>query len=185
MSDVLRIFVGATADLEAERAVIGRSVAELPVKIGIEIHRTPPLLPTTDELVRAMDGVDRVYFLMGNDITAPAGLEWHLAWQLQRSLLPLRNSPRPTPAALEFFRLSPILWHDFRSQAELARLISLDLARLLQAADNRYGLSVADLERVARYVRRLEAKTVELVRDPGGAGGSAVLIDTAHRQSPE
>jgi hypothetical protein len=35
MSDMLRIFVGATTDLEAERAVIGRSVAELPVRIGI------------------------------------------------------------------------------------------------------------------------------------------------------
>ena len=128
---MLRIFVGATTDLEAERAVIGRSVAELPVKIGIEIRRTPPLLPTTDEIVARLDGVDRVYFLMGNDISAPAGLEWHIAWQLQRSVLPLRNSPRPTPAALEFFRLAPAPWHNFRSQTELARLVSLDLARLL------------------------------------------------------
>lgn len=185
MSDVLRIFVGATADREAERAVIGRSVAELPIKIGIEIRRTPPLLPTIDEIVKEMDGADRVYFLMGNDITAPAGLEWRLAWQLQRSVLPLRHSPRPTLAALEFFRLTPVAWQEFRSQAELARLISLDLARLLQAADNRFGLSVADLERIARYVRRLEAKVVEPVRDPGGAEGAAVLIDTAHRQAPE
>jgi hypothetical protein len=185
MADVLRIFVGATADLEAERAVIGRSVAELPVKIGIEIRRTPPLLPTTEEIITRLDGADRVYFLMGNDITAPAGLEWHLAWQWQRSVFPLRNTPRPTPAALEFFRLIPVVWHDFRNQAELAKLVSLDLARLLGAADNRYGLNVADMERVARYIRRLEAKTVTTVRDPGGAEGSAVLIDTAHRQAPE
>ena len=181
MSDSLRIFVGATSDLEAERAVIGRSVAELPVKIGIEIRRTPPLLPTTDEIVTRLDGVDRVYFLMGNDISAPAGLEWHLAWQLQRSVLPLRNSPRPTPAALEFFRLAPAPWHNFRSQAELARLVSLDLARLLHQPENPYGLTVTDMERVTAYVRRLEAKPVEIVKDPGGAEGSAILIDTAHR----
>jgi hypothetical protein len=183
MSEVLRIFVGATTDLEAERAVIGRSVAALPVKIGIEIRRTPPLLPTTDEIVTRLDGVDRVYFLMGNDITAPAGLEWHLAWQWQLNVLPLRNSPRPTPAAQEFFRLAPVFWHSFQSQAELAKLISLDLARILQQADNRYGLSVHDLERVARYVRKLEKKPVETLRDPGGAEGSAVLIDTAHRKT--
>lgn len=181
MSDSLRIFVGATSDLEAERAVIGRSVAELPVKIGIEIRRTPPLLPTTDEIVTRLDGVDRVYFLMGNDISAPAGLEWHLAWQLQRSVLPLRNSPRPTPAALEFFRLAPVHWHNFRSQAELAKLVSLDLARLLHQPENPYGLTVTDMERVTAYVRRLEAKPVEIVKDPGGAEGSAILIDTAHR----
>jgi hypothetical protein len=38
------------------------------------------------------------------------------------------------------------------------------------------------MERVAAYVRRLEAKTIEPVHDPGGAEGGAVLIDTAHRQ---
>jgi hypothetical protein len=184
MPDTLRIFVAATTDLEAERAVIGRSVAELPVKIGIEIRRTPPLLPTTSEIITRLDGIDRVYFLMGNDISAPAGVEWHLARQWQLSLLPLRNSPRPTPAAVEFFRLAPVLWQNFRNQAELAKLVSLDLARLLHQPENRYGLTVADMERVSAYMRRLEAKVVETVRDPGGAEGSAILIDTAHRQPP-
>jgi hypothetical protein len=183
MSDQLRIFVGATADLEAERAVVGRSVAELPVKIGIEIRRTPPLLPTTEEIINGLDGVDRVYFLMGNDITAPAGLEWHLARQWQRAILPLRNSPRPTPAAIEFFRLTPVAWQDFHNQAQLARLVSLDLVRLLQGADNRFGLTVMDMERVAAYMRRLEAKSVEKVRDPGGAEGGAVLLDASNKNS--
>jgi len=178
---MLRIFVGATADLEAERAVIGRSVAELPVKIGIEIRRTPPLLPTFDEIAQRLGDADRVYFLMGNDITAPAGLEWHLAWRLERSVLPLRRSPRPTPAANEFFRLIPAHWHDFHSQAELAKLISLDLARILHQADNRFGLSLLDMARVAAYIRRLENKPVESVREPQGAEGGAILIDTAHR----
>lgn len=180
MSDMLRIFVGATSDLEAERAVIGRSVAELPVKIGIEIRRTPPLLPTLDEVLQRLGDVDRVYFLMGNDITAPAGLEWHLAWRLERSVLPLRRSPHPTPAANEFFRLIPAQWHNFRSQAELAKLVSLDLARLLHQPDNRFGLSVLDMTRIAGYMRNLESKSIESVREPQGAEGGAILIDTAH-----
>ncbi len=184
MAQVLRLFVGATTDLEAERAVIGRSVAELPLQIGIEIRRTPPLLPTIDEIGARLDGVDRVYFLMGNDITAPAGLEWHLAWQMERTILPLRRTPKPTPAALEFFRLRPAHWHNFHNQSELAKLVSLDLARLLQHPANPYGLTIVDLERVAIYMRGLEAKTVQAVRDPGGAEGSAVLLDTAHRRPP-
>ena len=73
MPELLRLFVSATNDLEAERAIIGRSVAELPVQIGIEIRRTPPLLPTYEEVFEKLDAVDRVYFLLGNDITAPAG----------------------------------------------------------------------------------------------------------------
>jgi hypothetical protein len=183
MTEMLRIFVGATNDLEAERAVIGRSVAELPVKIGIEIRRTPQL-PTWDEIAQRLHDVDRVYFLMGNDITAPAGLEWLLAWRMERSVLPLRRSPHPTPAASEFFRLAPTPWHNFRTQADLAKLVSLDLARMLHQPDNRFGLSVTDMERVAFYLRGLEKKTLAPVREPQGAEGSAILIDTAHR-APE
>ena len=112
MPELLRLFVSATNDLEAERAVIGRSVAELPVQIGIEIRRTPPLLPTYEEVFEKLDAVDRVYFLLGNDITAPAGLEWNLALRLERSILPLRCMPRPTPAAQEFMRMSPLPWLD-------------------------------------------------------------------------
>lgn len=185
MSDVLRVFVGATSDLETERAVIGRSVAELPVKFGIEIRRTPPLLPTFEEIAQRLLDVDRVYFLMGNDITAPAGLEWHLAWRFERSVLALRRSPHPTPAANEFFRLAPAHWHNFRTQAELAKIVSLDLARMLQHPANRFGLTVMDLERVAVYIQNLESKRVEAVRSADGAGGSAILLDSAHQRPAE
>ena len=41
MAEILRLFVSATTDLEAQRSVIGRCVAELPTRIGIEIRRTP------------------------------------------------------------------------------------------------------------------------------------------------
>lgn len=182
MAELLRLFVSATADLEAERAVIGRSVAELPVKIGIEIRRTPPLLPTYDEVFDKLSNVDRVYFLLGNDITAPAGLEWSLAWRLERSILPLRHMPHPTPAALEFMRLTPTPWLTFHSQSELAKIVSLDIARILQHPANRYGLAVHELEQLERYIRRLEAKQVEPVRDPNAAGGGGVLLDEGRRE---
>ena len=41
MAEKLRIFVSATQDLDAERAIVGRAVADLPLQIGIEIRRTP------------------------------------------------------------------------------------------------------------------------------------------------
>ncbi|MEZ4677557.1 MAG: hypothetical protein R2932_25410 [Caldilineaceae bacterium] len=40
MAETLRLFVSATKDLEAERAVIGHAIAQLPIQIGIEIRRT-------------------------------------------------------------------------------------------------------------------------------------------------
>jgi hypothetical protein len=182
MPELLRLFIAATTDLEAERAVIGRSIAALPVQIGIEIRRTPPLLPTFDEIFEKISNVDRVYFLMGNDITAPAGLEWNLAWRLERSILPMRRSTKPTPAAQEFCRLVHVPWVEFRSEAELVKLMTLDLARLLKHPANRYGLTVLELERLEAYLRRLERKPLAPGAELGGAEGGGVLLDAGHRE---
>lgn len=181
MTETLRIFVAATRDLEAERGVIGKAIAELPVQTAIEIRRTPPLLPTYEEVFERIANCDRVYFLLGNDITAPAGLEWATAWRLERSLLPLRRAPKPTPAAQEFQRLSPLPWVDFATATDLARLVALDVARLLKHPDNRYGLTVPELERLEAYLRRLGRLQATLAKEPSGAEGAAVLIDSRVR----
>ncbi len=181
MSEILRIFVAATLELEAERAVIGRAIAELPVQLAIEIRRTPPLLPTHEEIFERIANCDRVYFLMGNDITAPAGQEWAVSWQLERNMLPLRRSPRPTPAAQEFQRRSPLPWIDFRSATELARIVSLDVARMVKHPANRYGLTVAELERLEAYMRRLDKVQASLDKEPTGAEGGGVLLDSRRR----
>lgn len=181
MAETLRIFVATTLDLEAERAVIARAIAELPVQLAIEIRRTPPLLPTHEEIFERVANCDRVYFLLGNDITAPAGQEWALSWHLERSVLPLRKSPRPTPAAQEFQRLSPLPWIDFRSATELARIVSLDVARIVKHPANRYGLTVAELERLEAYMRRLDRIQATLVKEPTGAEGGGVLLDSRPR----
>ncbi len=185
MAETLRIFVSTTQDLEAERGVIGKAIAELPVQLAIEIRRTPPLLPTYDEVFERVANCDRVYFLLGNDITAPAGLEWATAWRLERSVLPLRRSLKPTPAAQEFQRLSPLPWVDFRNATELARIVSLDVARLLKHPANRYGLLVAELERLEVYIRRLDRLQAALDKEPSGAEGGGVLIDSRARVGAE
>lgn len=181
MSETLRVFVGTTSDLENERAIIGRVLAELPVRIGIEIRRSPTQWATLEEVYERLANVDRVYFLLGNDITAPAGLEWHLAWQLERSILALRSSGKPTPAAQEFARRSPLPWRVFRHATELARIIMLDAAALLQHPENRYGLTVVELERLAARVRHLEEQTMTAAV-PGGAEGGGILMDAGRRE---
>ncbi len=106
MAEKLRLFVSATLDLESARAVVGRAVAGLPVKTGIEIRRTPVEGASYEDIFELIANVDRVYFLLGRDITAPAGAEWDLAWKLDRSLMPLRaqayaapKRPKSLPAA--------------------------------------------------------------------------------------
>ena len=181
MAETLRIFVATTLDLEAERTVIGRAIAELPMHLAVEIRRTPPLLPTHEEIFERIANCNRVYFLIGNDITAPAGQEWFLSWRLERSILPLRKSLRPTPAAQEFQRLSPLPWVDFRSATELARIIALDVARMVKHPANRYGLTVPELERLESYIRRLDRVQATLDKEPTGVEGGGVLLDSRRR----
>jgi hypothetical protein len=180
MAEKLRLFVSATNDLEAARAVIGRAVADLPVQIGVEIRRTPAQGAAYDDIFELIANVDRAYFLMGRDITAPAGTEWYLGWKLERSILPLRAAVRRTPAAQEFVRNFPGEWTRFRSRAELARVVTLDLVRILNHTTNRYGLTVHDLELLKLHAARIVKETPDVGGEPGGAEGGGILLDTVH-----
>jgi hypothetical protein len=180
MAEKLRLFVSATNDLEASRAVIGRAVADLPVHIGVEIRRTPAQGAAYDDIFELIANVDRAYFLLGRDITAPAGTEWYLGWKLERSILPMYAVVQRTPAAQEFVRNFPGEWKRFRSRGELARLVTLDLIRILNNPTNRYGLSVNDLELLKLHSTQIMKESPDMSGDPGGAEGGGVLLDTVH-----
>jgi len=182
MAETLRLFVSATKDLEAERAVIGTAVAQLPVQIGIEIRRTPLEGAPYEDIYELIANCDRVYFLMGQDITAPAGAEWFLAWKLERSILPLRVAGLPTPAGQDFLRILPRGWQTFRHARDLVRIITLDLIDLLNHPTNRYGLTVTELELLNSHRHRLRQVKTPKPNELGGAEGGGVLLDLGHRE---
>lgn len=182
MSETLRLFVSATNDLESERAIVGRILADLPVKIRAEIRRTPAAGGKYDDLYEMIANCDRVYFIVGQDISAPSGAEWQLAWQLERDILPLRSNVALTPAAQEFMRsTAPLNWIEFNSAAHLAQIISLDLVKILEHPNNRYGLTVAEREILRGHGKRLQSKAAKAatvaVADPGGIEGGGILLD--------
>lgn len=186
MAETFRIFVSATGDLENERAVIGRALAELPIEIGAEIRRTPLTGASYDDIFEMIANVDRVYFLMGQDITAPSGAEWQLAWKLERSVLPLRKPGSLTPAAQDFLRLGSFAdWTRFRSASELMRIVTLDFVRILNHPKNRYGLTVTELELLSRHAAKIRASIPVTGDEPGGAEGGGVLLDMGHKEPPE
>jgi hypothetical protein len=182
MAETLRLFVSATQDLEQERAIIGRAVAQLPVQIGIEIRRTPAQGAAYEDIFELISNVDRVYFLMGEDITAPSGAEWFSAWKLERSILPLRKIHKPTPAALDFMRLYPGKWISFTTSNELARIVTQDLVRILLHATNRYGLTVTEMELLTTHADHFRQLNGQALPEPGGAEGGGVLLDLGHRE---
>ncbi|HEY81138.1 MAG TPA: hypothetical protein EYP25_14080 [Anaerolineae bacterium] len=149
MAEKLRIYVAATADLEPQRSLVAHLLARLPVQAGAELRRCPPAGASYDDLFERISNVDRVYFLMGKDITAPAGTEWDLAMQLQRPTLPLRRRSPITPSAFLFItqailQVSLKDWRFFQSNLELAHIIAQDLIELLLHPQNRYGLTAGE-----------------------------------------
>lgn len=181
MAELLRIFVSATADLEAQRGVIGRTLAGLPVKVGAEIRRFPPAGVSYETLFELISHVDRVYFLLGQDITAPSGSEWDLAWQLERPVVALRTTRRLTPAALQFLRLTALHvpaqdWRSFASDAELARLVGLDLIDTLLHFANRYGLSVDEVVSLQRHRQRLQSPAGTSPGEADGTEAGAIIL---------
>ena len=182
MAEILRLFVSATKDMEHERAMIGHAIAQLPVQIGIEIRRTPVEGAPYEDIYELIANCDRVYFIMGQDITAPAGAEWFIAWKLERSILPLRLAGLPTPAGQDFVRLLPSGWRNFRNGQDIARMISLDLIDLLNHPTNRYGLNVTELELLNAHRQRLGHLRTLHPDEPGGAEGGGILLDLGHRE---
>jgi hypothetical protein len=185
MAETLRIFVSATRDLEHLRAIIGQTLAELPVQVGAEIRRAQIEGTNYETLFEMIGNVDRFYFILGRDITAPAGLEWFLALRLERSIFPLRLAAPRTLAANEFLRLAVADWIDFHNQRQFAQLIGLDLIDLLIHPKNRYGLTLNEIELLR--IRRAQVKEglVATVQDPGGAEGGGVILDRARIEESE
>lgn len=177
MAEKLRIFVSATADLEEERAVIGQTLADLPVQVPAEIRRTPASGASYETMFELIANVDRVYFLLGRDITAPAGQEWHLAVQLERPIYPLRRAGIRTPAGQEFLRLAAFApWKVFRDRRHLTRLIALDLVDTLLHPENRYGLTVPEVEALTLRRQQIQQGLVTEFQEAGGAEGGGVLL---------
>ncbi|RME45192.1 MAG: hypothetical protein D6791_11340 [Chloroflexi bacterium] len=186
MPEILRIFVSATTDLENQRSIIARTLAELPVDIGAEIRRYPAEGASYETLFELIANVDRVYFLLGADITAPSGSEWDLALRLERPIVALRRPARLTPAAEHFLRhayeaVPPSDWHLFRNDAELARIVGLDLIDTLLHPSNRYGLTLPEIDRLRERLQQLRDRAGEVDSEPGGAEQGAVILG---RHSP-
>lgn len=162
MSERFRIYVAATADLEAHRSIVSHLLARLPVQMGAEIRRCPPAGASYDDLFELISNVDRFYFLIGRDITAPAGTEWDLAVQLQRTIIPFRQRNPLTPSGFLFITRAlleiPLRnWRFFETPLDLARLVAAELIDTLLHPENRYGLTTGEMLLLEQRRQEIEA----------------------------
>ena len=193
MAEKLRIFVSATKDLEQERALVGRILAELPVQVGAEIRRSPAAGIDYDTLFELISNVDRIYCLLGRDITAPFGAEWQLALRLERTIVPFKLLGMRTQAGREFLRFAQAPWKTFLNSRHLGQQIGLDLIDTLLHAENRYGLQMVEVEGLRQSRQELrqgldrliapKQKSGQGLGEPGGAEGGGVILDPAEAHS--
>ncbi len=176
------LFVSAGPDLEPEREVIGRVVAQLPVQLGWEIKRTPPPGEPRPADLAGVRQCDLFVLLMGRDIAAPVGIEWEAARQSGRRIVPLLRKGRRTPAAAIFLREAQVEWQLFESAAELEELVRAALIHVLLERAVDFGLAPEEWEALHR-MRQAERKEkgreedrAEGVLEPAGAGGGGIIL---------
>jgi hypothetical protein len=181
MPERFRLFVSGGPDLEPEREVIGRVVAQLPVQLGWEIKRTPPPGEPRPADPMGVMQCDLFVFLMGQDITAPVGIEWEAARQSGRRMVLLLRKGRRTPAAAIFLREMQVEWQVFESATELEKLVRAALVDVLLERAVDFGLAPTEWEALHRMRQEEREKgrkeeQAEPVLEPAGAGGGGIIL---------
>lgn len=175
----IRLFVSCSPDLAAEREMLGRLIASLPVAVGWDVAYTPlpgeqarPGLPTLADS-------DLCLVLLGHDFAAPMGVEWADAVRLQRPRLTFRKNVLNSPSAQLHLRETGgrgVTWEDFDAPDDLRRTLNPRLAQLLLDRAEHFGLQLPEVEGLLALVRsagpdRAEAPTAPDTRRGAGRGG--------------
>ena len=186
MLNNILLYISAAPDLQPEREILGRAVAEMPVDLGWHIVQSP--LRDDPVATDAVAAADVHLLLLGSDIRAPVGLEWQVARRAGRwPATFLKQDILRTPAAQEFVRFvegplplgagAGFWWRPFKDTADLRRQVLGLLARFLLDRADVYTLS--PLERARLEDRRSELETAAPEGDNevrGGAGESGILL---------
>ncbi len=168
------LFVSAGPDLEGERELIGRMIAELPVQLGWEIKRTPlPGQPQPADL-ESVRRCDLFLLLMGEDIVAPVGMELDMAQRSRRAIVPLLRKGRTTPAAAAFLRAVHLEWQTFATAEEAAKLARVALIDALIEHVAEFELPPHEWQAL-EALRRADVGEAS-ASEMGGAGGGGIIL---------
>ena len=181
MTGRLQIFISMGPDLEMEREVLGKVIAELPLSVGWVIKHTPLGGEPGDPAMEAVSACDFYALLVGADITAPMGAELYVARRSGKRIVALLKETSRTPAAYVFVKQLPEEWQRFSEQRELERLFRRSLVDQILERPEGLGIDVADWEALSVLSTELVDEASphdeeEAVRPDGGAGGDAVIV---------
>jgi hypothetical protein len=181
MTSRLKIFVSMGPDLEMEREVVGKAIAELPLSLGWVIKHTPLGREPGDPTMQEVATCDFYVLLLGADITAPVGAELHVARKTGKRIVAfLKEVPR-TPAAYVFVKRLSEEWQRFSRERELRRLFQTALIDQILERPENHRITVADWEALSLLSAELadekpQENQEEASPRHGGAGSDAVIV---------
>jgi hypothetical protein len=178
MANQVLFYISAATDLETEREVLGRAVAEVPVDLAWRVVQSPAGNGPVDVDALADAGLHVV--LMGGDIRAPIGLEWQIARQAgRRPVALLKQETTRTPAGQQFVRVvrETQRWIPFADGADLRRKVLTLLADHILDHAAGYVLTPDEIAHLIRWRDELIRQTEAVDEDTrGGAGDSSILL---------
>jgi hypothetical protein len=178
----LRIFTSVAPDLRAEREIIGRAIARLPVSLGWVINYTPSADEALSPALDAVAAADFYVILLGSDIRAPMGSEFVVARRTGKRILAYVKNVLHTPAARVFMRDASLNWKHLPAEEELGPLLQRGLVEQILEGAEAYGISPVDWEGLSALLAELtDQEQLEPEKEkhpPGyrGAGKDAVIV---------
>jgi hypothetical protein len=156
----------------AEREALAQMIAKLPVTLAWHIVQTPREGELVDSAALRLAGL--FFLIMGSDIRAPIGTEWHLAQQTGRQIIPfLKQGVTRTPAGQVFVRDIRLPWRPFTNTGQLSRQARQLLIEHLLLHAVEYALTPPEMVELEKQLVTAAPAEPEEAR---GAGHSAILI---------
>jgi len=178
MPDQVLLYISAAPDLTLEREVLGRATTEIPTTLGWRIKQTPSADERLD--LEAVARADVHLLIMGSDIRAPVGAEWHAARRAGRvPTLFLKESINRTLAGTIFVRdlERHATWHPYDDAADLQRQVLLLLTEHLLERVAYYQIGPDEFQKLQAWRKQVETaekKSPDQTR--GGAGASSIIL---------
>ncbi|MEM7348900.1 MAG: hypothetical protein AAF485_32120 [Chloroflexota bacterium] len=170
-------YISAAADLMAERELLARLIAQLPVTLPWQIVQSPVGFDEHSNL--ELVGIADIHLLLlGGDIRAPIGLELYTARRFGKQPLAFLKRGLARTSAGEIFRKeSKLPWEPFTTATDLSRQVQQWLVRHLVQQASHYGLTVSEVEKLqALQTDETDAEQVEEGRINQDVGRSAVIL---------
>jgi hypothetical protein len=178
MADQILLYISAATDLESERDILTRGVAEIPTDLAWRITLSPRGNEAID--TNALLKADVHLLLLGEDIRAPVGHEWIMARRAGRRPQPfLKEESQRTSAGQNFVRFveTSTSWEQFRNPLDLRLKVLLLLSRHILQKALPYSLSPTEVDRLQSWRRELEDGDTALnSATVGGAGESSLIL---------